>query len=106
MGTHPIFESDFDCLTDMKSQIYVAILCLAFLVSLTKGYSWQEPSKRGNIFNMISQLGENSDNEEILDRLFGTPKASVQLNPLFFWIPAAGEVAAYTSDRDVSTLKG
>ena len=47
------------------------------------GYSWQEPSKRGNIFNMISQLGENSDNEEILDRLFGTPKASVQLNPLF-----------------------
>ena len=47
------------------------------------GYSWQEPSKRGNIFNMISQLGENSDNEEILDRLFGTPKASVQLNTLF-----------------------
>ena len=49
------------------------------------GYSWQEPSKRGNIFNMISQLGENSDNEEILDRLFGTPKASVQLNPLFWY---------------------
>ena len=95
----------------MRSQIYIAILCTAFLVSLTKGtvnlwknrnltkkkinlfdiisvmkfsgYSWQEPSKRGNIFNMISQLGENSDNEEILDRLFGTPKASVQLNPLF-----------------------
>jgi len=31
MGTHPIFESDFDCLTEFRNEFPVAIRCRNFI---------------------------------------------------------------------------
>merc|ERR1712193_319303 len=43
MGTHPIFESDFDCLTDGKKKMIILFLFLAFFGCLngamTRHYS-------------------------------------------------------------------
>merc|ERR1712131_134207 len=38
MGTHPIFESDFDCLTDMRIFAFVAGFSTAFNLDF-KGYN-------------------------------------------------------------------
>jgi len=48
MGTHPIFESDFDCLTDFAFRFYLLVLLVSHIVSL------------GNIIKMIEVEEKNA----------------------------------------------
>jgi len=62
MGTHPIFESDFDCLTDQMSLLRSRVL--RFSVPLTVGLSgYSQISTRmaasAHEFDVVMNNGEN-----------------------------------------------
>merc|ERR1712131_52600 len=65
MGTHPIFESDFDCLTDMASYGYIS----DYMSSIDDDYA---SSVYDGIFDSISDLGSIDDEIDI--KVFKTNK--------------------------------
>jgi len=65
MGTHPIFESDFDCLTDMASYGYIS----DYMSSIDDDYA---SSAYDGIFDSISDLGSIDDEIDI--KVFKTNK--------------------------------
>merc|ERR1711892_125625 len=46
MGTHPIFESDFDCLTEVKYEIYTWSVSPS-AASIHQAGRWERSSRRG-----------------------------------------------------------
>jgi len=67
MGTHPIFESDFDCLTDFAFRFYLLVLLVSHIVSL------------GNIIKMI-EVEEKMQNTEITDSTQKTVEPIAELD--------------------------
>merc|ERR1711990_565389 len=73
MGTHPIFESDFDCLTDMETAVeinetefvanYSQSLSDAQLVSQPSDHGQSSPSTSGSDSQMTTSQESESDNE-------------------------------------------
>jgi len=67
MGTHPIFESDFDCLTEMRV-LCVGLTCLDIVTEVdsyptedtdqrSKGLSWRRGGNATNNCTVLKQLG-------------------------------------------------
>merc|ERR1712154_87391 len=60
MGTHPIFESDFDCLTDISDRSKMSSLILqkrlaASVMKCGKNKVWLDPNENANIANANSR---------------------------------------------------
>merc|ERR1712151_302382 len=57
MGTHPIFESDFDCLTEVIGEPNTAKMSEQIPVE------FEEDSKSDHSFESVNSSGSNADNE-------------------------------------------
>merc|ERR1712226_77755 len=57
MGTHPIFESDFDCLTEVIGEPNTAKMSEQIPVE------FEEDSKSDHSFDSVNSSGSNADNE-------------------------------------------
>merc|ERR1712080_37145 len=58
MGTHPIFESDFDCLTDLLKMKYVAAVLLAQL-------GGNESPSASDVKSILASVGIDVDDEKL-----------------------------------------
>merc|ERR1712012_201481 len=94
MGTHPIFESDFDCLTDLNPEImrYVA----AYLLAQLGGNA--APSG-DDIKSILSSVGVDADEErlnKVLSELSGKNVEDViaEGKEKLASVPSGGAVAA------------
>merc|ERR1711893_5815 len=94
MGTHPIFESDFDCLTDQNPDImrYVAAYLLAQL-------SGNAAPSGDDIKSILSSVGVDADEErlnKVLSELSGKNVEDViaEGKEKLASVPSGGAVAA------------
>merc|ERR1712183_565457 len=59
MGTHPIFESDFDCLTEVIGEVKTAKMSEQIPVEFEE----EVDSKSDHSFELVNSSGSNADNE-------------------------------------------
>merc|ERR1712088_1200772 len=86
MGTHPIFESDFDCLTEMGRCLQVLFVFVNFLVfvlgaALTALSIWLlvDPD---SLFDLINQVSDNTSTDvpEIFNDIIDAVSAALYLS--------------------------
>merc|ERR1712136_496488 len=86
MGTHPIFESDFDCLTEMARCLQVLFVFINFLVfvlgaALTALSIWLlvDPD---SLFELVNSISTDTGNDipEVFDDIINAVSAALYLS--------------------------
>merc|ERR1711970_1187479 len=81
MGTHPIFESDFDCLTESKMEEKANKAALSELNIINwKSVFWKSHSSKSSIINLSQKSYINNKVRFIVE---SDPKLVEKLSPIF-----------------------
>merc|ERR1711868_119610 len=74
MGTHPIFESDFDCLTETSNNAYIMSIVVMVNEKFREGVpAWDcfqnEPEQFGHFFEQVKRILLDTRDISLLERM-------------------------------------